>query len=150
MNTLKTRREFIRESALIAALAAIGGGTKAQATDSLPDGLLWQKAPCRFCGTGCDVLVGVANGKVVAVQGDTENPVNKGLLCAKGYHAGAILYGKDRLTHPQIRKNGKLENWKTFHGMKPSMPSPKQSWKHRSVLGYTAPGNGQYPKGMPV
>ncbi|MCB1159716.1 MAG: molybdopterin-dependent oxidoreductase, partial [Leptospiraceae bacterium] len=68
----------------------------------------WSKAPCRFCGTGCGVMVGVKNDKVVAVAGDKQNPVNKGLLCVKGYHLPAILYGKDRLKKPQIRKNGKL------------------------------------------
>lgn len=100
------RREFIRESARMAALAALGVGLpqKSNASVSLPDGLHWQKAPCRFCGTGCGVMVGVQDGRVVAVQGDPDNGVNKGLLCAKGYHAGGALYGKDRLIHPMIRK----------------------------------------------
>lgn len=40
----------------------------------------WDKAPCRFCGTGCSVQVGVAGGKVVAVRGDAESRVNRGLL----------------------------------------------------------------------
>jgi nitrate reductase NapA len=35
--------------------------------------------------------------------------VNKGLLCVKGYHVGLALYGRDRLTRPLLRKNGKLE-----------------------------------------
>ena len=106
------RREFIKFSAKMAALAALtinGGMTAiAHAFDDESVGLKWHKAPCRFCGTGCGVLVGVRNGKVVAVQGDRQAPVNKGLLCAKGYHAGAALYGKDRLKHPMIRKNGQL------------------------------------------
>jgi len=68
----------------------------------------WGKAPCRFCGTGCGVMVGVKAGKVVAVAGDRENPVNKGLLCVKGYHLPGILYGADRLTKPMVRRNGRL------------------------------------------
>ncbi|MEO1984597.1 MAG: molybdopterin-dependent oxidoreductase, partial [Fuerstiella sp.] len=68
----------------------------------------WNKAPCRFCGTGCHVQVGVRDGKVVAVTGDRQAAVNKGLLCVKGYHAGMILYGKDRLTTPLLRKDGEL------------------------------------------
>ncbi|MCA9154670.1 MAG: molybdopterin-dependent oxidoreductase, partial [Planctomycetales bacterium] len=32
------------------------------------------------------------------------SPVNRGLLCAKGYHLPGMLYGKDRLTHPLKRK----------------------------------------------
>ena len=70
--------------------------------------LTWGKAPCRFCGTGCHVMVGMRNGKVAAIAGDDKADVNKGLLCVKGYHVGLILYGKDRLRQPLLRKNGKL------------------------------------------
>jgi nitrate reductase (cytochrome) len=28
--------------------------------------LKWAKAPCRFCGTGCGVTVGVKNNRVIA------------------------------------------------------------------------------------
>ncbi|HEY6556574.1 MAG TPA: molybdopterin-dependent oxidoreductase [Polyangiaceae bacterium] len=68
----------------------------------------WDKAPCRFCGTGCHVQVGVKNGKVAAIAGDQLAEVNKGLLCVKGYHVGLALYGRDRLTRPLLRKNGTL------------------------------------------
>ncbi|MBL4849279.1 MAG: molybdopterin-dependent oxidoreductase [Planctomycetes bacterium] len=72
-------------------------------------GVTWNKAPCRFCGTGCHVQVGVKDERVVAVAGDAQAEVNKGLLCVKGYHVGGILYGEDRLTQPMVRKNGELE-----------------------------------------
>ncbi|MFO0643423.1 MAG: molybdopterin-dependent oxidoreductase [Polyangiaceae bacterium] len=74
-----------------------------------PDGIRWDKAPCRFCGTGCHVQVGTRNGRVVAIAGDRQAEVNKGVLCVKGYHVGLALYGADRLTKPLLRKNGKLE-----------------------------------------
>jgi nitrate reductase NapA len=63
----------------------------------------WRKAPCRFCGTGCGVEVGIEDGRVMAVRGDTASPVNRGLLCVKGYHLPAFLAGEDRLTHPLRR-----------------------------------------------
>ncbi len=44
----------------------------------------WNKAPCRFCGTGCHVQVGVSNGKVVAVAGGKNAGGNKGRLGVKG------------------------------------------------------------------
>ena len=79
-----------------------GGGSQAN--------LKWSKAPCRFCGTGCGVEVGVGDGRVVAVRGDEASPVNRGLLCVKGYHLPGFLYGKDRLLYPQRRKSdGSLE-----------------------------------------
>ncbi|MEM9558092.1 MAG: molybdopterin-dependent oxidoreductase [Acidobacteriota bacterium] len=68
-----------------------------------PADLQWDKAPCRFCGTGCGVEVGVADGVVRAVRGDQASPVNRGLLCVKGYHLPAFLTGDDRLTHPLRR-----------------------------------------------
>ena len=64
----------------------------------------WDKAPCRFCGTGCGVMVGVEQGRVVAVRGDDASPVNRGLLCVKGYHLPGLLYGADRLLYPQRRQ----------------------------------------------
>ncbi|MEK7317160.1 MAG: molybdopterin-dependent oxidoreductase, partial [Candidatus Eisenbacteria bacterium] len=69
-----------------------------------PADLAWKKAPCRFCGTGCGVEVGIKDGRAVAVRGDQASPVNKGLLCVKGYHLPAFLYGEDRLTHPLLRQ----------------------------------------------
>jgi nitrate reductase NapA len=39
----------------------------------------------------------------MAVRGDTASPVNRGLLCVKGYHLPAFLAGEDRLTHPLRR-----------------------------------------------
>ncbi len=68
----------------------------------------WQKAPCRFCGTGCGVLVGVVDGRAVAVKGDPNCGVNKGLCCMKGYHSVQALYGADRLTRAKIRRDGEM------------------------------------------
>ncbi len=67
------------------------------------DRATFHKAPCRFCGTGCGVEVGVVDDRVVAVRGDELSPVNRGLLCAKGYGLAEVLYGEDRLTQPMIR-----------------------------------------------
>jgi len=67
--------------------------------------LTWEKAPCRYCGTGCGVEVGVKDGRVRAVRGDEASPVNRGLLCVKGYHLPGLLYGEDRLTHPMLRND---------------------------------------------
>jgi len=109
MVSLLNRREFVLKSALAFAAGVLHASSgQASAQPSPNDGLKWEKAPCRFCGTGCGVMVGVKDGRVVAVQGDVSNPVNKGLLCAKGYHAGAAMYGRDRLRYPLMRKGGKL------------------------------------------
>ena len=111
------RREFLRRAAMLSAAAAASrlalGGKESLAVAApgagADDGVRWDKAPCRFCGTGCHVQVGTRNGRVVAIAGDQKAEVNKGLLCVKGYHVGLALYGADRLRQPLLRKNGKLE-----------------------------------------
>ena len=108
-----TRRDFIRASAASSAAAAAGVSIPASATNLITDSeytrLKWNKAPCRFCGTGCSVNVAVKDGKVVATHGDIKSEVNRGLNCVKGYFLSKIMYGKDRLTTPLLRmKNGKF------------------------------------------
>ena len=60
--------------------------------------LKWDKAPCRFCGTGCSVMVATKENRVVATHGDIKSEVNRGLNCVKGYFLSKIMYGQDRLT----------------------------------------------------
>ncbi|MEW6992168.1 nitrate reductase catalytic subunit NapA [Colwelliaceae bacterium 6441] len=108
------RREFIKANAVAAAATVAGVSVPAKATNLITSSdvtkLKWDKAPCRFCGTGCSVNVGVMDGKVVATHGDIKSPVNKGLNCIKGYFLSKIMYGKDRLTTPLLRmKNGKFD-----------------------------------------
>jgi len=107
-----TRREFIKTNAVAAAATAAGitlPGVKS-ALAKTDSEIRWDKAPCRFCGTGCSVLVGVKDDNVVATQGDPDAPVNKGLNCIKGYFLSKIMYGEDRLKTPLLRKkNGKYD-----------------------------------------
>ena len=108
-----TRRAFVKANAAASAAAVAGVSLPATATNLIASSdqtkITWDKAPCRFCGTGCSVLVGTQNGKVVATQGDPEAPVNKGLNCIKGYFLSKIMYGKDRLETPLLRmKDGEF------------------------------------------
>lgn len=105
-----TRRDFVRQSAAAAAGAVAGIPIEALSQDAgaMAADLKWSKAPCRFCGTGCGVMVAVKDNRVVATQGDPEAEVNRGLNCVKGYFLSKIMYGGDRLTKPLLRmKNGR-------------------------------------------
>ena len=107
-----SRRSFMKANAVAAAAAAAGLSVPgvARAVVGQQEAIKWDKAPCRFCGTGCGVLVGTQQGRVVACQGDPDAPVNRGLNCIKGYFLPKIMYGKDRLTQPLLRmKNGKYD-----------------------------------------
>ncbi|ODT44379.1 MAG: nitrate reductase catalytic subunit, partial [Methylobacterium sp. SCN 67-24] len=103
-----SRREMLKaQAAGVAALAAnMSVPAEAQPVTGGVDSLQikWSKAPCRFCGTGCGVMVGVKEGKVIATHGDMKADVNRGLNCIKGYFLSKIMYGSDRLTQPLLRK----------------------------------------------
>ena len=103
------RRELLRALGVggVAAFSArdveAAGALAASGALAPREDLEWSKAPCRYCGTGCGVEVGVSGGRVRAVRGDVQAPVNQGLLCVKGYHLPGLLHGEDRLLYPQRR-----------------------------------------------
>ncbi len=103
-----TRREFVKANAAAVAAATAGMSIPAGASNLITHAdmnrLQWDKAPCRFCGTGCSVMVGTYEGQIVATHGDNQSEVNRGLNCVKGYFLSKILYGEDRLTQPLLRK----------------------------------------------
>ncbi|RUM39152.1 MAG: nitrate reductase, partial [Desulfobulbus sp.] len=104
-----TRREVLKSAAAASAFMAMNGTLTdlAMAAPGEPD--KWVKAVCRFCGTGCGVMIGVKAGKVVTVKGDPNNH-NKGFICLKGAELPSIVNAtKSRVTRPYIRKNGQLE-----------------------------------------
>ena len=103
-----SRRDALKAKAAAIAAAAAGISLPASAqnlvTETEHTKLKWSKAPCRFCGTGCSVMVATKDNHVVATHGDVLSPVNRGLNCVKGYFLSKIMYGKDRLTEPLLRK----------------------------------------------
>ncbi len=108
----QTRRDFIKTNAIAATTAAAGITLPTLSAQARAESnrIRWDKAACRFCGTGCSVLVGVKDDRIVATQGDPDAPVNRGLNCIKGYFLSKIMYGKDRLTQPLLRMtNGEYD-----------------------------------------
>lgn len=106
-----TRRDFLKAAAASAAANALDVSLpfSAEATERLANlGVTWHKTVCRYCGTGCGVMLGVENGKPVAIRGDKENTVNGGLMCIKGFYLHQVVTAKGRLLHPLVRKDGQL------------------------------------------
>ncbi len=105
-----SRRDFMKANAAMAAATAAGLTIPVKNVVAAESEIKWDKGVCRFCGTGCAVLVGTKDGRVVASQGDPDAEVNRGLNCIKGYFLPKIMYGKDRLTQPLLRMtNGKFD-----------------------------------------
>ncbi len=107
-----SRRDFLKSSAAASAAAAVGMSVPSElkaAAGNAESGWRWDKAACRFCGTGCGIMMATKGGKIVAVKGDPAAPVNRGLNCIKGYFNAKIMYGADRLKTPLLRVNAKGE-----------------------------------------
>ena len=63
---------------------------------------------CPFCGCGCSFYLVSQNERVTGIEPSIGNPVNKGMLCVKGWNAYEFIHSPDRLTTPLIRKHGSL------------------------------------------
>jgi nitrate reductase NapA len=101
-----SRRAFVKAQAAAIAASAAGLPIFTTASNLVTEAdmvtLDWNKAPCRFCGTGCSVMVATRDNRVVATHGDVKAEVNRGLNCVKGYFLSKIMYGVDRLTQPLL------------------------------------------------
>ena len=149
------RREFIKVNAVAAAAAVAGISVPAAASNLITSSditkIKWDKAPCRFCGTGCSVNVGVMDGKVVATHGDIKSSVNKGLNCVKGYFLSKIMYGNDRLTTPLLRmsngeydKNGEFTPISWDKALKVMADKAKATLKEKGPTAVGMFGSGQW------
>jgi nitrate reductase NapA len=148
------RRDFIRNTAAATAAMVAGvplpGNAQQPAAPNDPS-VKWSKAPCRFCGTGCGVTVGVKDNRVVATHGDVQAEVNKGLNCVKGYFLSKIMYGEDRLTKPLLRmKNGQYDKNGEFQQVSWDMAFDTMATQWKKVLKEKGPtavgmfGSGQW------
>ncbi|MCK4674904.1 MAG: twin-arginine translocation signal domain-containing protein, partial [Gammaproteobacteria bacterium] len=80
----QTRREFLKTSVAASAAVTVGvsiSPTALAASKESEAGWQWDKSVCRFCGTGCGIMVATKDGKIVATKGDPDAPVNRGLNC---------------------------------------------------------------------
>lgn len=59
---------------------------------------------CRCCINQCSINVIVEDGKVLAVEGNPENPQYRGYTCIKGRSQAAYLTDEKRLLHPLRRR----------------------------------------------
>ena len=74
------------------------------------------KTTCSYCGVGCGIVVKKDRKNKLVVEGDTDHPVNKGMLCSKGMNLHyAIQDISDRLLYPEMR-------WSRHH------PYQRVSW----------------------
>lgn len=108
-----SRRDFLKTSIAASTAASVGMPVAKQAeaaVAAMEKDWEWDKGVCRFCGTGCGLLIARQGDRIVAQKADPDAPVNRGYQCVKGYFNAKIMYGKDRLTQPLMRmKDGKFD-----------------------------------------
>jgi anaerobic selenocysteine-containing dehydrogenase len=82
---------------------------------ALQDGLTeadvdtWVRSACVLCSNGCGCDIAVKDGRMVGVRGRADDPINHGRLGPKGlYGSWQGMRGRDRLTHPLLRRDGQL------------------------------------------
>ncbi len=119
-----SRRQFFRVSGAglaASSLAALGFSPAAAIADTRNFKLARTtetRSTCPYCSVSCGMIMytlgdGAKNVKssIVHVEGDPDNPVNRGTLCPKGAGVMDMIQSPNRVRHPQVREPGSSE-WK--------------------------------------
>ena len=67
-----------------------------------------KKSVCSYCGTGCNLTLGVKDNKVLTTVYDENQGFHNGQLCCRGRFGYQFVNSDKRLTTPLVRKNGAL------------------------------------------
>lgn len=71
------------------------------------------RSSCRICYNNCGVLIHLKDGEPFRIEGDPQNPMNKGRLCQKGLASLEYLNHPERLKHPLKRVGERgADDWK--------------------------------------
>ncbi len=71
----------------------------------VPGTPLFYRTVCRECAAGCGVTARTREGRVVKLEGNPDDPIGRGALCARGQAALQVLYAPDRPRGPMRRSS---------------------------------------------
>ncbi len=71
--------------------------------DVVPGTPLFYRTACRECPAGCGVTARTREGRAVKLEGNPDDPIGRGALCARGQAALQALYHPDRFRGPLRR-----------------------------------------------
>ena len=121
MNMQLSRRQFVKLAGGGAAGSALGafgfGGLEQAVAQSVRPFKLSRttetRNTCPYCSVSCGVIIYSlgdksknAKSEIIHIEGDPDNPVNRGTLCPKGAGLLDFVTAKTRLRHPMYRKPG--------------------------------------------
>ncbi len=66
------------------------------------------KTVCSYCGTGCQLTLGVKDNQVITTVYDENQGFHNGQLCTRGRFGYQFVNSPKRLNKPLVRKNGQL------------------------------------------
>ncbi|HTR54839.1 MAG TPA: molybdopterin-dependent oxidoreductase [Kofleriaceae bacterium] len=68
----------------------------------------WFASSCAQCPAACGIRVRVVEGRAVRIEGNRDNPLNRGGIGVRGLSGLQALYDPDRVSGPLRRVNGAL------------------------------------------
>ncbi|MDZ4785601.1 MAG: 4Fe-4S dicluster domain-containing protein [bacterium] len=117
-NTGVSRRSFLKILGQTSAVVGAAGCGKSSAQKILPyvkaqddqiKGVsVWYNTTCTECDAGCGIQVRTREGRAVKIDGNHNNPINRGGVCAIGHSALQNMYDPDRVRQPVVSKPGKV------------------------------------------
>lgn len=96
---------------------------------------------CTYCGVGCNLDVSVKAGKILSIQAPYDAEVNAGHTCLKGRYAFKFYNHPERLKHPMIRRNGRLEkvSWdEVYDFIAEKLNSTKEKYGPDAIAGISS------------
>ncbi len=64
----------------------------------------WVRTTCPYCGTGCELELGVQSGHITEARPVADSVVSRGHLCVKGRYGFGFNEAPDRITEPMLRR----------------------------------------------
>jgi formate dehydrogenase major subunit len=116
-----TRRKFIKITGSACVGAAVAGlgfdlaPIQAHAQSFKLKQARESKTICPYCAVGCGAIVHTSlsgNHRVINIEGDPDNVINRGALCSKGSAMYQFVENENRLTQPMYRAPYS-KKWKT-------------------------------------
>lgn len=114
-----SRRKFIALLSASAALAGAGCSDYRDKGEIIPYNVKpeevnpgrpdYYASTCNGCVQNCGILVKTREGRPIKIDGNSDHPVNKGKVCAKGEASILNLYDPSRLQFPLIKSGGIFE-----------------------------------------
>ncbi|MCK5167338.1 MAG: molybdopterin-dependent oxidoreductase, partial [Rhodospirillaceae bacterium] len=100
---------------------------------------VWYASTCLGCSAGCGIHGRVREGRVLKLEGNPDNTINKGRLCQMGQAALQSHFNPDRIADPLIRKDGKLvkASWdEALSLISSKSKSGKSAWVSGTISGH--------------